>query len=204
MAAKRGEFMDEAASHCTGGMLAVLFTPLSKVNEVLAAMNRPQHIVLANDNAPDQIVVSGALDALEEFSRRLRAEGVGKTKSILVSGPWHSPYMQSARDTFALWVQSIGFGAPKIPLMLNAAGEFVNDPATIKQLITEQLVRPVFWRSCMEALRAKTVDAFFEIGPQRILSGLVRVNGFPKTTSVYNVNNLAGLERALQHAASRP
>lgn len=201
MAAKRGEFMDEAAARCNGGMMAVLFTPLDKVNEILSAMDRPRDIVLANDNAPDQIVVSGDMGALEEFSRLLHAAGVGKTKSILVAGPWHSPFMESAREEFGRWVAPVSFKAPREPLMLNAAGAFVTDPVVIKDLVTRQLVSPVFWRACMESLRVMKADVFLEIGPQRVLSGLVRVNGYPKTTRVYNVNNLTGLNRAAHDLA---
>jgi [acyl-carrier-protein] S-malonyltransferase len=195
IAAKRGQFMDEAASLCNGGMTAVLFTPLDKVNELLAAMRRPRDIVLANDNAPNQIVVSGDLGAMAEFSRLLGEQGIGKTKSVLVSGPWHSPYMNDAMAKFRSWVGSISFNAPKIPLLLNSTGSFETDPAEIKDRVTEQLVKPVFWRACMETLRAMHANTFLEIGPQRVLSGLIRVNGFPKSTTVYNVNNLTGLER---------
>ncbi len=198
MAAKRGEFMDEAASRCNGGMTAVLFTPLDKVKELLAAMDRPRDIVLANDNAPNQIVVSGDLAAMAEFSRRLGEQGIGKTKSVLVSGPWHSPYMEDAMARFRSWVGSITFHEPGIPLLLNSTGEFEADPAEIKDLVTQQLVKPVCWRACMETLRTMRADTFLEIGPQRILSGLIRVNGFPKTTTVYNVNNLTGLDRAVR------
>jgi [acyl-carrier-protein] S-malonyltransferase len=203
MAARRGAFMDEAAAAGSGGMMAVLFTPIDTVHQILSAMNRPRDIVLANDNAPDQIVLSGDVVTLEEFTRLLRAEGHGKTKSIPVSGPWHSPFMESARDKFTAWVSSVTFSAPKIPLMLNATGATENDPTVIKNLITQQLVRPVFWRLCMETLRAKCVETFLEIGPQRVLSGLIRVNGFPKTTVVYNVNNLTGLEIAVQGLAGK-
>jgi [acyl-carrier-protein] S-malonyltransferase len=196
IAAKRGEFMDEAAARCNGCMIAVLFTPLDKVNEILASMNRPADIVLANDNAPNQIVVSGDCAATEEFSRLLRAQGIGRTKSILVSGAWHSPFMASARDKFKEWVASVPFKAPRVPILLNSTGASEDDPAVIKDLVTQQLVKPVYWRACMETLRARNADVFLEIGPQRILSGLVRVNGFPKTTTVYNINNLTGLDRA--------
>jgi [acyl-carrier-protein] S-malonyltransferase len=204
IAAKRGEFMDEAAARCNGGMMAVLFTPLDKVKAMLAGMNRPREIVLANDNAPDQIVLSGDLTALEEFSRLLHAAGAGKTKSILVAGPWHSPYMESARNEFGAWVAPVPFVAPRVPLMLNASTGFVSDPAIIKDLVTGQLVSPVYWRSCMEALKGMGADVFLEIGPQRVLSGLIRVNGFPRTTTVYNVNNLTGLDRAARDLAAGP
>jgi [acyl-carrier-protein] S-malonyltransferase len=196
IAARRGEFMDEAAGRCNGGMMAVLFTPLETVKELLSDMNAPDKIVLANDNAPDQIVISGDIQAMQAFSKRLAGLGIGKTKTILVSGAWHSPFMSGALKQFAAWVETVTFKPPVVPLLLNGTGGFETDPAAIKLLVTQQLVKPVLWRACMQALLAKKADVFLEIGPQRVLSGLVRVNGFPKSTTVYNVNNLTGLERA--------
>jgi [acyl-carrier-protein] S-malonyltransferase len=208
IAAKRGQLMDEAASRCNGTMMAVLFTPLDKVKELLAEMNAvsgaPEKIVLANDNAPDQIIVSGDLAALEEFSRLVSARGLGKCKSILVSGPWHSPFMNGACELFTSWVADVPFSAPTVPLILNGTAQFENDPERIRLLISEQLVRPVQWRQCMEVVRGMRPDAILEIGPGRILSGLVRVNGFPKKTVVYNVNNFTGLQRAVQELTVLP
>jgi [acyl-carrier-protein] S-malonyltransferase len=201
IAARRGEFMDEAAGRANGGMMAVLFTPMEKVQELLAEMHAPDKIVLANDNAPDQIVISGDIQAMQAFSKRLNELGIGKTKTILVSGPWHSPFMNGALEQFAAWVETITFQPPVVPLLLNGTGGFETDPAAIKLLITQQLVKPVLWRACMQTLLAKKADIFLEIGPQRVLSGLVRVNGFPKSTTVYNVNNLTGLERAAKDLA---
>lgn len=198
IAAKRGEFMDEAASLCNGGMMAALFMPLEAVNDLLAGMNVPDRIVLANDNAPNQIVISGDNEALEEFSRRAREQRLGRCKSVLVAGPWHSPFMVSAHDRFKAWVSAIRFSAPSIPLILNGTARQESDPEVIRRLVTDQLVSPVQWRQCMEVVKNLHPDAILEIGPGRILSGLVRVNGFPKKTVVYNVNNFAGLHRAVK------
>jgi [acyl-carrier-protein] S-malonyltransferase len=203
IAAKRGEFMDEAASRCNGTMMAVLFMALDKVNELLAetcgmSSGAPDRVVLANDNAPNQIVVSGDADALAEFSRLVGERGLGKCKSILVSGPWHSPFMNGARDLFETWVAAVPFSAPSVPLMLNGTARCESDPEAIRRLVTDQLIKPVQWRLCMETVRNMQPDAFLEIGPGRILSGLVRVNGFPRTMSVYNVNNFTGLQRAVK------
>jgi [acyl-carrier-protein] S-malonyltransferase len=200
IAAKRGQLMDDAASRCNGTMMAVLFVALDTVNELIAGMNAlsglPDRIVLANDNAPDQIIVSGDEQTLKEFSARLGERGLGKCKSILVSGPWHSPFMLGACELFKTWVATIPFSAPSVSLMLNGTARCETDPEVIRQLVSDQLVRPVQWRLCMEAVRTMRPGALLEIGPGRILSGLVRVNGFPRKTIVYNVNNLAGLQRA--------
>jgi [acyl-carrier-protein] S-malonyltransferase len=205
IAAKRGELMDEAASRCSGGMMAVLFMALDTVNELLAeTYGIPDRIVLANDNAPNQIVISGDLRALAEFSERVSERHLGKCKSIPVSGPWHSPFMNGAYEVFTTWVAAIPFFTPSVSLMLNGTARCEQDPEVIRQLVSDQLVKPVQWRLCMEAVREMHPDAILEIGPGRILSGLIRVNGFPKKTVVYNVNNLAGFQRVANELPNRP
>lgn len=198
IAAKRGELMDKAAQACAGSMVAALLCPLDVVASVLAEINMPQRIVLANDNAPDQVVVSGDSDALAQFMRILADKKIGRSKQLSVSGPWHSPFMATARDLFLQWVKAIPFKAPVYPLLMNATAKEENDPDVIKALITDQLVKPVYWRDCMNTVKAIHVTTFLEIGPGRVLSGLVRVNGFPPDAVIYNVNNLTGLERAKQ------
>ncbi len=198
IAAKRGELMDEAAARCDGTMTAVIFVPLEKVEQILVEMGAPDRIVLANDNAPDQVVVSGETTLLEQFAHWVSHEKLGKTRKLVVSGPWHSPFLTSARVQFENWAEPIPFVKPRIPLVLNATAKAETHPTTIKHLVTWQLTAPVFWRECMATLREQGVDTILEIGPGRVLSGLARVNGFRKETRIYNVNNLRGVEQAVQ------
>ncbi len=199
MAAKRGQLMDAAAEKCDCTMMAVIFVPLEKVEEILLEMNDPDNISLANDNAPNQIVLSGSRETLKRFTERLKSENIGRCMNIVVSGPWHSHFIQSAREEFEVWAEPIYFKKPHTDLILNATAKVEAHPTTIKHLITWQLTSPVYWRECMETLKAKGVDTLLEIGSGRVLSGLVRVNGFPKTTAVYSVNNLRGVENAVTH-----
>jgi [acyl-carrier-protein] S-malonyltransferase len=199
MAARRGQLMDEMAAQCDGGMLAVLFVGRENVERLLQQINEPAKIVLANDNSPDQLVLSGDVATLNRFSEMVSEQHLGRTKMILVSGPWHSPYISRARDIFAQWVAPLAFRPPEVPLIMNAGGIMERDPQKIKATVTDQLVHPVFWRCCMERLHQTGVDTLLEIGPGRVLSGLARVNGFKKGTLLFNINNLRGLDRAAEH-----
>ncbi len=196
IAAKRGELMDEAAAQYDGTMMAVLFVPLETVEKILVEINEPHHIALANDNAPNQIVLSGSRKTLDRFAELLKEETLGKCKDIIVSGPWHSHFIQSAREQYEVWAEPIMFQKPHTTLILNATSKIEQHPTTIKHLVTWQLTSPVFWRECMETLKAMSVNTFLEIGPGRVLSGLIRVNGYPRSTPVFNVNNLRGVESA--------
>ncbi len=197
IAAKRGELMDEAAAQCDGTMMAVLFVPLDTVEKILDEMDEPNNIALANDNAPNQIVLSGSRVTLKRFEELLKEETMGKCRNIVVSGPWHSHFLETAREKYTLWAEPVVFEKPHTPIVLNATSQVESHPTTIKHLVTWQLTSPVFWRECMETMKEYGVDTFLEIGPGRVLSGLIRVNGYPRSAAVYNINNLRGVENAV-------
>ncbi|MBD3392398.1 MAG: acyltransferase domain-containing protein [Chitinivibrionales bacterium] len=197
IAAKRGELMDAAAQQCDGTMMAVLFISLDKVEQILAEMDAPDKIVLANDNAPDQIVVSGDNNLLDQFAHWISHEKLGKCRKLVVSGPWHSPFIRGARMQFEDWAEPITFRKPGVPLVMNATAKPEAHPTTIKHLVTWQLTAPVFWRECMETIKTMNADTLLEVGPGRVLSGLARVNGLKKDVSVFNVNNMRGVEQAV-------
>ena len=94
IAAKRGELMDRVASGTRGGMLAVMFLSLDTVEKMLEEINEPDRLVLANDNAPGQVVLSGELELLDRIAHRLAEEKTGKCRNVQVVGPWHSPFSQ--------------------------------------------------------------------------------------------------------------
>lgn len=197
IASKRGELMDMVASEVSGGMLAVMFMPLDQVESVLDEINEPEYVVLANDNAPDQVVLSGRDDLLQRFAEIIAQRRLGKSKKVQVNGPWHSPFMRNARVKFENWAESYHFKKPSIPIVLNATAKTETHPSTIKHLVTWQLTSPVFWRESMDTLRDMDIDTLYEIGPGRVLSGIARVNGFKKETTIYNINNLRGIESAV-------
>jgi len=193
MAAKRGDLMDEAASICTGGMLAVLSVPSQTIRELLTEIGEPDRIAIANENALDQVVVSGAEELLQKLTDLVAERQLGRCKTLAVSGPWHSPFMSVARVKFEHWIQMVSFRPPQIPLILNATGAPENDPNRIRHLISQQLTSPVLWHDCMNTLKQMDVGVLLEVGPGRVLSGLARVNGFGGTTRIFNINNLRGL-----------
>jgi [acyl-carrier-protein] S-malonyltransferase len=204
MATKRGQLMDEAAAGVEGGMMAVLFVPLATVEQLLDELAAPERIVLANDNADDQAILSGDNEMLDRFARLAEGRQLGKCRRITVAGPWHSPYLGEARRAFEQWVEPIAFHRPSTPIVLNALGREESHPTTIKHLITCQLTSPVYWRECMKRLLAMKVGTLLEVGPGRVLSGLARVNGFRKGAELLNVNNLRGVEAAVEALTPAP
>jgi len=195
LAAWRGELMFEASVDLDGGMLAVV---TDRREEFLSwfATAAPREVVVANDNAPGQLVLSGRRQSLEELARRISAEGLGRHRLLDVAGSWHGPWMAQAREHFGSRVGQIPFARPRIPILLNATGQPSIDPEEIRDRVVESIAAPVRWREAMERLREMEVSSIFEVGPGRVLSGLARQNGFPAATRIFPVGSLRGVEAA--------
>ncbi len=197
VAAKRGDLMDRAAATCSGGMLAVLKAPLPELEALLPQFGAPERLTLANDNGPGQTVLSGDLDALAAIADHVTKAGLGRCRKLRVSGPWHSAYMERAREEFVEWMRGIEVRRPTVPMIFNATGARAEDPATIRELLARQLVSPVKWRDAMVELSDMQPTALLEVGPGRVLSGLVRLNDIRKDARVFSVNDLRGVKRAV-------
>jgi [acyl-carrier-protein] S-malonyltransferase len=194
IAVKRGELMDKAATELEGGMTAVLSVQLEDLQALLNELSDPAGVVVANDNAPGQIVISGHAQQLEEVADLVKARRLGRCRKLAVSGPWHGPWMESAHREFETWIETIEFRSPSVPLVLNATGKREDQPDRIKQLITGQLTSPVLWRQCMDELKRVGVTTLVEIGPGRVLSGLARLNGFGTESQLFCVNSRRGVQ----------
>jgi malonyl CoA-acyl carrier protein transacylase len=196
IAAKRGELMDAAAARAPGGMAAVISTDRAAVLNMLARKFGGAQVVLASDNAPNQIVVSGEVALLEQFASLLAAEKLGQCRRLAVAGAWHSPLMAQAQREFSSWLDAIEFRAPRAPLIFNVTAAPENDPQKIRHLIARNLVEPVRWHEAMTALRGAGGLSFYEVGPGRVLSSLARANGFGNETKIHSINSQHGIEMA--------
>ncbi len=171
IAAKRGELMEAAATSVSGGMAAVISPERKKVLHLLAQHFSSAQLVLANDNAPNQIVVSGESAALEQFTALVASEKLGQCRRLAVAGPWHSPLMAKSQREFSSWLETIEFHPPRVPLVFNVTAATENAPPKIRQLIARNLVEPVCWRTAMDSLRGAARLALFE---DRAGAGIVR------------------------------
>jgi len=195
LAAWRGELMQEAAIDLDGGMLAVATDRREEFLSWVAGA-APSEVVVANDNAPGQLVLSGRRHVLVELAGRIFKEGLGRHRLLDVSGPWHGPWMAQARDHFGRRAAQLPFAPPRIPILMNATGRPSVDPEEIRSLVVESVAAPVRWREAMEQLREMGVAGILEVGPGRVLSGLARQNGFAATTKIFPVGSLRGVAAA--------
>lgn len=167
LVALRGRLMQEAAdAHPPNGMVAVI----GGEREAVLAAADAHGVVLANDNAPQQLVLAGARDALERFARDLPAHGA-RGVVLAVAGAFHSPFMASALEPFRAALAAIDLRPPRVPVVCGATAEpFDGDP----DRIAAALLAPVRWREVLLRLHDLGARRFLEPGPGSVLTGLVR------------------------------
>jgi [acyl-carrier-protein] S-malonyltransferase len=177
MAAFRGQLMDESASLCGGGsMRAVLMASAEDAKRIIDEAGIGENCFVANDNAPNQVVVSGLESALDKFELAITNEMRVKVQPIDVAGPWHTPFITTGFDKFGEWVKNIEFKIPQSQFLMNATAKFESDPQKIKELVTGQLIKPVYWRESLQTLLKDGNYKVYEMGPGKLLSGLLRAN----------------------------
>lgn len=194
---KRGEYMEEAVPSGEGTMAAVLGMarePLKEVTDFVTGEGHP--VGLANLNCPGQIVISGTVKGVELASEKAKEAGAKRVIPLQVSGPFHSELMKPAANQFVSILDSINIEDAAVPVIANVTATPVTDREEIKRLLIEQLYSPVQWEDSVEKLLELGVDTFIEVGPGKVLSGLVKkVNRSVKT---YAVQDEASLEQTIQ------
>lgn len=173
--AERGQLMAHAGEHAPGGMAVLLGASLEEAavlcTAATAASSAP--LVIANDNCPGQVVISGATAALEAAETVARDVGVRRMRRLPVSIAPHSPLMADSQAGFARLLQTLAIASPTIPVVMNATATPVETPEEIRAALLRQLTSPVRWRESLLWMQAQGVEQFIEIGPKNVLTGLV-------------------------------
>ena len=171
---RRGQAMQAAATAVLSGMVAVSGLDEAKAEELARAAAGDGVLVCANFNAPGQIVLSGALEACQKATAMAKDFGASGAVPLKVAGAFHSPLMQPAADALASALDQAKFCDPQIPVVANVDAACYGEASDIRAKLLAQLVRPVRWQQSMEALLAQGVTQFYEIGPGRVLAGLMK------------------------------
>jgi len=185
---QRGKFMQEAVPEGKGSMLAILGLEQNKILEEIKAASLDGVCEIANDNCPGQIVVSGEKNAIEKMSDNLKKKSI---RSIIlpVSAPFHCSLMKNAEENMKSKITDAVFKKPNPGIISNVTAKIENDPATIKELLIKQITSTVRWRESLEYMINNGIDEFIEIGPGKVLSGLVK-----RTNRKIKISNLNSLE----------
>ena len=195
---KRGELMHREASKNLGAMHAIVGLPIEDVTELVGQVQTDGIVSVANHNTQQQIVITGAPSTVEQVSSMAVAKGA-KSVPLKVSGAWHSELIKGAQDEFQEFLGTIGFDAPQKQVFFNVTAAPEENPAEIRNIMARQLCSPVRWYDTMNKLMEQEVEVFVEVGPGRVLAGLLKKT-LPRDYpgKFYNVANMKQLEKFLK------
>jgi [acyl-carrier-protein] S-malonyltransferase len=171
---RRGQAMQAASDAAAGGMVSVLGLEQAKVEELCAAARPRGLIQIANLLCPGNIVVSGARAACDEVERLAPDMGAMKTIRLPVAGAFHTELMKPADQALAEALKGVSLKPPRIPVWSNVDAQPHTDPEEIRGLLIRQVLQPVLWEQTVRNLLAAGMDEFYEIGPGRVLAGLLK------------------------------
>jgi [acyl-carrier-protein] S-malonyltransferase len=192
----RGTFMQEAVPVGRGAMSAVLGLSAELVEQACReASQGDERVQPANFNEPSQTVISGHAAAVARAGERATALGAKKVVPLPVSAPFHSALMSPVQPRLREVLGQVAFKRPTVPVVSNVEASANQDPGRLVELLVSQVVSPVRWTESVQAMRALGVDRFVEVGPGRVLSGLIK--RIDRAASLFNVEEPASLEKTL-------
>ena len=169
----RGKSMQEAVPKGEGGMVAILGSTPDTIEKIIVENNNNYKCYIANDNSNGQLVVSGKTNDLDILIKDLKENNI-KSIKLPVSAPFHCKLMNNATKIMQNEIQKCDFKNPKNTLISNVTSQEVNDASLLKELLVKQIESRVRWRENVNLMLEKKVNQFIEIGPGKILSGLVK------------------------------
>ncbi len=172
---KRGLLMEEACPKGKGGMAALIGANMEKVEPVLKEISHDDYVVVpANLNSSEQVVLSGDAEALKEAVEKLKGTGYKKAVFLNVSGPFHSPLMREAADRLKGELALLSHGDLSIPVVYNVDATPGKDKGAVDDKLYRQMFSPVLWERCIRRMADEGVELFLEVGPQKVLTNLVK------------------------------
>jgi [acyl-carrier-protein] S-malonyltransferase len=191
----RGEAMQKAVPVGVGAMAALLGVGLEVARKIAADAAQGEVCDVANDNEPTQVVLSGHKTAIDRVGEVGRKHGLRRALPLPVSAPFHCSLMQPAADAMAQALSTVAMKAPVVPVVCNVLAAPISDPAEIRRRLVEQVTGTVRWRECVERMAADGVTSYCEIGPGKVLAGLVK--RIAKDAQAVSVGSPADLDAAM-------
>ncbi|OPY80172.1 MAG: Malonyl CoA-acyl carrier protein transacylase [Syntrophorhabdus sp. PtaU1.Bin153] len=190
---KRGMLMEESCPQGKGGMVALIGADMERIEPVLKDISHDDYVaVAANINSAEQIVLSGDMGALKEAVEKLKGTGYKKAVFLNVSGPFHSPLMRGAAEKLKEELKNIPAGEMAVPVVSNVDALPEKDKNAVADKLYRQMFSPVLWNSCVKRMAKEGVECFLEVGPQKVLSNLVK--RIEPAIPCYSVEGLEDIE----------
>jgi len=196
----RGKYMQEAVPVGTGAMAAIIGMSIDAVVTLCADAAQGEVCEPANINSPDQIVISGHAAAIERAVKLADERGAKRAKVLPVSAPFHCSLMQPAQDRLAKDLESLNFSPPQVPVIANVYAKPVEDAVSSREALIRQVTGAVKWSECVQVLISRGVQTLVEVGPGKVLSGLMRQ--IDRTKKAVNVEDEASLRKTMEYLAT--
>lgn len=193
---KRGTYMQEAVPVGVGAMAAILGLDAVTVEAGCVEAAQGQVCSPANINSPSQVVIAGNAEAIDRACEILKEKGAKRAIKLNVSAPFHCALMMPAQDRLSADLAELDYGHFICPVVHNVDAAIKSDPSVVRDKITQQISSPVMWLQSVEALIAVGVGKFIEIGPGKVLTGLVRQ--IDREVTYANIENLESLSNTLE------
>ena len=197
---KRGKFMTEAVPKGQGAMCAVLNLDADKIQEACNEAAEIGRCMIANYNAPGQIVIAGDKEAVEKAAELVKEKGAKRAVMLNVSGTFHTSLLEPAAIKLNEELNKIKLNDMNIPVITNLTAEVVEDKSQIVDILTKQVMNPVKWEQSVKKMIELGVDTFVEMGPGKTLSSFVKkaAKEVGADVSIYNVEDLKTLEKTVE------
>lgn len=195
----RGQAMQEAVPVGEGAMAAVLGLSLDQAEQIAQEASQVGICDVANDNAPGQVVLSGAKAAVDRAIELAKAAGSKRAIPLPVSAPFHCRLMQPAADKMAAALSDTAISAPRVPLVSNVLAHAITDPDEIRSRLVEQVTGTVRWRESAEWLAANGVNTLVELGSGKVLTGLAR--RIDRSLTAISVSGPGDIDAVVAHLA---
>jgi [acyl-carrier-protein] S-malonyltransferase len=192
----RGKYMQEAVPVGTGAMAAILGMEFDAVAVVCGDAAQGEVCEPANINSPEQIVISGHAAAVERAVKLADERGAKRAKLLPVSAPFHCSLMRPAQERLSVDLQSLQFSAPQIPVVCNVYARPVEDAESAREALVRQVTGSVKWSESMQLLIARGVQTFVEVGPGKVLCGLMRQ--IDRSKKCLNIEDETSLQKTLE------
>ncbi len=179
-----------------GKMTAVISDDLELINQCLEEAKNLGHVAIANYNSPKQVVITGENLAVEKAGELLSSNGIRKVIPLAVSGAFHSQLMKNSAEKFSEILNEITVNNAKIPVYTNVDAKAEMKAENFKEKMVKQIYSSVFWTQTIQNMVNDGVTTFVEIGPGKVLNGLIKKN--VENVNVYNVNNIETLNQTLE------
>jgi [acyl-carrier-protein] S-malonyltransferase len=193
----RGKYMQEAVPVGVGAMAAVLALPIETVQQICEEAAQGEVCCAANLNSPDQTVISGSKAAVERAAELAKQRGAKRAIMLPVSAPFHCALMQPAQDRLTADLMALTFHTPEVPILCNVDATLVTTADQARHALIRQVTGAVQWDKSVRALVTLGVETFVEIGPGKVLCGLMRQ--IDRSRTCLNIEDEASLQKTMNH-----